>query len=80
MDVFRQSRYMAISSLVWSIPATIGPGLAGVIIDNYNPDLVWYIGGIMCILSAIGYYALHLKLGAQKRFAPPPLETGEISA
>jgi len=65
-----RGRYMAVSSLVWSIPATIGPGLAGVIIDNYNPNLVWYIGGVMCILSAIGYYALHLKLGEQKRFAP----------
>jgi MFS family permease len=69
-----RGRYMAVSGLVWSIPATIGPAVAGYIIDNYNPNLVWYIGGLICLLSAVGYYALHLKLGEQKRFAPLSLE------
>jgi MFS family permease len=69
-----RGRYMAVSSLVWSIPGTIGPAAAGYIIDNYNPNLVWYIGGLICIISGIGYYALHLKLGGQKRFAPLLLE------
>jgi MFS family permease len=71
---------MAVSGLVWSIPATIGPAAAGIIIDNYNPNLVWYIGGVICIISGIGYYALHLKLGGQQRFAPPPLEKEEAIA
>ena len=69
-----RGRYMAVSGLVWSIPATVGPAAAGIIMDNYNPNLVWYIGGVICIISGIGYYALHLKLGNQQRFAPPPLE------
>jgi MFS family permease len=69
-----RGRYMAVSGLVWSIPATVGPAAAGIIMDNYNPNLVWYIGGVICIISGIGYYALHLKLGSQQRFAPPPLE------
>ena len=73
-----RGRYMAVSGLVWSIPGTIGPAAAGYIIDNYNPNLVWYIGGLICIISAIGYYALHLKLGGQKRFAPPPSEKKEL--
>ena len=72
-----RGRYMAVSGLVWSIPATIGPAAAGVIMDNYNPNLVWYIGGFICIISGIGYYALHLKLGDQQRFAPPPLAKAE---
>jgi predicted MFS family arabinose efflux permease len=72
-----RGRYMAVSGLVWSIPATIGPAAAGIIIDNYNPNLVWYIGGVICIISGIGYYALHLRLGGQQRFAPPPLERVE---
>ena len=72
-----RGRYMAVSGLVWSIPATIGPAAAGIIIDNYNPNLVWYIGGLICIISGIGYYALHLKVGGQQRFAPPPLEKEE---
>jgi MFS family permease len=72
-----RGRYMAVSGLVWSIPATIGPAAAGIIIDNYNPNLVWYIGGVICIISGIGYYALHLKLGGQARFTPSPLEKAE---
>jgi hypothetical protein len=28
------------------------------------------IGGGLCALAAIGYYALHLWLGKQKRFIP----------
>ena len=66
-----RGRYMAIYSLAWAIPATFGPGLAGVILDNknYDPNLLWYIGGILCLISILGFYALHLKLGGQKRFA-----------
>ena len=64
-----RGRYMAVFGLSWAIPSTIGPGAAGYILDNYNPNLLWYIGGILCAVSALGYYALHLKLGGQKRFA-----------
>jgi hypothetical protein len=54
------------------IPATIGPGLAGVILDNYNPNLLWYIGGVLCAISAMAYFALHARFGKQERFAPAP--------
>jgi len=63
-----RGRYMAIFGLSWAIPSTIGPGAAGYILDNFNPNLLWYIGGGLCALSVIGYYALHLKLGKQERF------------
>jgi len=58
--------------MTWMIPATIGPGLAGVILDNYNPNLLWYIGGILCAVSAMAFFALHGRLGRQERFAPAP--------
>lgn len=67
-----RGRYMAVFGLVWSIPATIGPAMAGLILDNFDPNLLWYLGGTICLLSALGYFALHLKLGGQKRFEPPP--------
>lgn len=69
-----RGRYMAIFGLCWSIPATIGPGAAGFILDNYNPNLLWYLGGLLCAISAISYYLLHLRLGSQTRFAPAPPE------
>ncbi|HET9906607.1 MAG TPA: MFS transporter, partial [Anaerolineales bacterium] len=65
-----RGRYMAISGLTWSLPAAIGPGAAGYILDNANPNLLWQIGGYICILAAIGYYALHLRLRSHPQFSP----------
>ena len=65
-----RGRYMAVSGLTWSIPATIGPGAAGYILDNTNPSSLWYFGGIICVIAAVGYYCLHLRLRSQPQFAP----------
>lgn len=65
-----RGRYMAVYGLTWAIPATIGPSAAGVILDNYNPNLLWFIGGFLCILSAFSFYILHFRIGSQKRFTP----------
>jgi MFS family permease len=67
-----RGRYMAVFGLSWALPSTFGPGAAGYIMDNFNPNLVWYLGGILCAVSAFGYYFLHLRLGSQARFASPP--------
>jgi len=75
-----RGRYMAIAGLSWAIPSTIGPGLAGYIMDNYNPNLVWYIGGALCGLSVLAYYALHLRLGAKPEFAPAKEERQPLPA
>ena len=69
-----RGRYMGVFGMVWMIPATFGPGLAGVILDNYNPNLLWYIGGVLCGVSALAYFALHARLGKQERFSPAPDE------
>ena len=65
-----RGRYMAIFGLSWAVPSTIGPGLAGYILDNYNPNLLWYLGGAVCGLSVLAYYLLHLRLGTREEFAP----------
>jgi MFS family permease len=70
-----RGRYMAIYDLGWTLPATLGPAAAGLILDNYDPNLLWYLGGILCVISALGFYTLHLWLGSQERFAPVPGKT-----
>lgn len=65
-----RGRYMAVFGLSWAIPSTIGPSAAGYILDNYNPNLLWYIGGILCGLAVLAFYALHLRLGSRPEFAP----------
>jgi predicted MFS family arabinose efflux permease len=69
-----RGRYMAIYDLGWTIPSTLGPAAAGLILDNFNPDLLWVLGGILCALAAAGFYAMHLWLGPQERFVPVPVE------
>jgi predicted MFS family arabinose efflux permease len=69
-----RGRYMAIYDLGWTLPATLGPAAAGVILDQYNPNLLWYLGGILCAVSALSFYVLHLWLGRQQRFIPAPME------
>ena len=75
-----RGRYMAVAGLSWAIPSTIGPGAAGYILDNYNPNLLWYIGGALCGLSVLAYYFLHLRLGARQEFAPAQEEALSLSA
>jgi MFS family permease len=69
-----RGRYMAVANLAWAIPATIGPGAAGLILDGDHPYLLWVIGSGLCAVSALGFYILHIRLGAQKRFVPAPAE------
>lgn len=75
-----RGRYMAVFGLIWMIPATIGPSAAGIILDNYNPNLLWYIGGALCGVSALSYFALHQRLGKQERFAPAKLQEAGSAA
>ncbi len=54
-----RGRYLAVFSIAWALPATIGPTAAGLIMDNYNPNWVWYAGGILCFLAVLGFGWLH---------------------
>ncbi len=61
-----RGRYMAIYGYAWIIPSAIGPLMAGLVMDHYDPNWVWYGGGILAAISAIGYLAIHRVAG--KRF------------
>lgn len=65
-----RGRYMAIFGLTWMLPSTFAPTLAGLILDNLNPNLLWYVGGVLCAVAAFAFYTLHLRLGRQERFVP----------
>lgn len=70
--VAMRGRYMAAFGISWALPATIGPGAAGLILDNFNPDMLWYIGAGLCAVSVLSYYILHKQVGAQDRFQSVP--------
>jgi MFS family permease len=56
----KRGRYMAFYSFAWTIPSAVGPWAAGLILDNYNPNWVWYASGIICAIAIVGFYVLHL--------------------
>lgn len=54
-----RGRYIAISGLSWEIPSAIGPLAAGLVLDHYNPNLVWYAGGALALVACLGFLVLH---------------------
>jgi MFS family permease len=75
-----RGRYMAVFGMTWAIPSIFGPGAAGLILDNLNPNLLWYVAGILCAFAAFAYYSLHLRLGMQRRFATKPVDEELVPA
>ena len=37
----------------------VGTWAAGLIVDNYNPNWVWYLSGIISAIAATGFLALY---------------------
>ena len=54
---------MAISSFAWIIPVAFGPLGAGLIMDNLDPRLLWFVAGGVGMLSVIGFLIMHFKFG-----------------
>jgi MFS family permease len=54
-----RGRYMAVSSLSWSIAFTIGPYFAGLILDSANPNMLWILCGVIGILATFGFVTLN---------------------
>jgi MFS family permease len=67
-----RGRYMAFFSLAWALPATFGPGLAGVVLDRFDPNWVWYGSGILCAIAVAGFVALHPAAGRRFVAETPP--------
>jgi MFS family permease len=82
-----RGRYMAVFGFSWVIPFMIGPFLAGLILDNLNPDILWYAAGILGLAAAAGFYLLEMQVRSSRYDAVEErlhileqLEEGQISA
>jgi MFS family permease len=58
-----RGRYMAVYGFSWLIPVAIGPLLAGLVMDNFDPNWVWYLAGIIGLVAAVAYYWLEVRVG-----------------
>jgi len=83
----KRGRYMAVYGFHWAIPTLFGVYAAGLVMDNIGPNWVWYLAGILCLFSAVGFWLLHGP--TKKRFsevresskvmeAPKILETPKV--
>jgi MFS family permease len=61
-----RGRYLAMYGFSWTIPVALGPWIAGLIMDNYNPNWVWYACGLVSVIAIAGYLTLHAR--ASSRF------------
>ena len=73
-----RGRYMALFGFAWIIPSAIGPLAAGIIMDRYNPNWVWYACGIISAVAALGFAAMHLRVGQRLKEIQPAEETSIV--
>ena len=60
----KRGRYMAVYSFQWTIPNLFGILVAGLVMEHLGPNWVWYLAGILSLISVVGFWLLH---GATKR-------------
>lgn len=70
-----RARYMAFFGLAGLLPKAIGPVAAGLIMDNYNPKLLWFLCSLSCLV-AIGMF-LVLNKPVERRATLQDSEGGE---
>jgi MFS family permease len=57
-----RGRYSFVYGNSWGISLAAGPYLAGLVLDNYDPNLLWYACGILGMIAVLGFLVLHRAL------------------
>lgn len=60
-----RGRYMALFGFSWALPFAFGPLVAGYVMDNFDPNWVWYGCALLGAIAIAGYLALHARVGAR---------------
>ena len=54
---------MGAYGLSWAIPGMVGPLLAGLIMDKFDPRWLWYASGLVGLTAAAGFVLLRKRMG-----------------
>ena len=54
-----RGRYNFIYGNSWGISFAVGPYLAGIVMDHYDPNWLWYACGIIGMAAVLGFLTLH---------------------
>jgi MFS family permease len=55
----KRGRYMAVYGFHWSIPTLFGVAGASYVYYYIEPNWVWYIAGILCMIAIFGFWILN---------------------
>jgi len=55
----KRGRYLAVMQWTGLVPTLFGVLGAGIIMENHNPLIIWYLAFILCMVAASGYFMLH---------------------
>ncbi len=55
----KRGRYMAVYGFHWGIPRLFGIIAAGLVWHYFGPNWVWYLAGLLSLISAVGFWLLH---------------------
>lgn len=61
-----RGRYMAAYGLGWALPNSVAALLAGLVMDNYDPKVIWYIAGLLSLVAIMAFGILRER--TQERF------------
>ena len=59
-----RGRYMAVFGLIWLVPSSVGPLLAGLIMDNGDPHWVWHGAALVGLVATGAFALLQLRIGS----------------
>ena len=57
-----RGRYMAIYGMSWSLPIAVGPLMAGLVMDNGDPRLLYWGSGLLGLLATAAYLGLDSQM------------------
>lgn len=57
-----RGRYSFMYGISWGISFAAGPVLAGLILDNLNPNWLWYACGLLGMVATLGFFALDRRV------------------
>jgi MFS family permease len=65
----KRGRYMSIYGLTWGISSGLGPLVGGILSDNIGPKAPWLAGGLVGLVSVLGFIAMSRAVPKQAKSA-----------
>jgi MFS family permease len=59
-----RGRYMAIYGYTYTVASMTGPFIAGLVMDHFDPRILWYFAGVVGILAALIFLLLYRQVKA----------------